>query len=618
MPEPIKKLFLISADVTAINKLIIKLSPNGDLYWVYFGKNINLCQKIQDNLGNDIKRISIGDMIQETADKSREQYIDYIGQLFSNSPSPIWYLTSLSEKNPFVSNFFLNYCYIEVCKKILLNYPERIVIIICENDALKESLIVNLSKEPQIIFEIIESSQFRKATQNIWKNILTGKWKINFCYRNIARILLAKCIGLIKGHSLKERGKSKNILMHSWTDKRCFPKRGVFKNVYFGDLGGSIEKKYPNVIYLSDVLPSEWFFSVFIKLIPTEKKVYLLEEFLSVSDVFRSLFFVSRNYPKLISIPTFNNLNVSSIILDEIKQDRRNIRINKAFLNSLICKRVCNSCNVGIFIFPFENHIWEKILCEGFRKYCPNVKSIGYAVPFINRMYTCYSISRMEKNRSPEPDFLFVSGEQGKLFLTKSGFESNKIFVGGAIRYPHFGRFTKTQKKNGKMVLIALSGEIGASIELAKKAILAFYRDSKIQIILKCHPLIPFKEISHYLPELPETFSISNESIDTLLDKVNLVLYTESTVCIEAVERGIPIIHIKSDHSIDINIFDGFDSVISCSEPDDILRYSRDILDGTYNLPSNDQIRTLFSPIDIEQIDTIIDNCLIRKKPKNI
>ncbi len=610
MPEPIKKIFLISADIHAINKLIIKLSPNGNYYWVYFGKNINLCQRIQDNLGNDIKRIFIGDMIQEIASNTREQYIDYIGQLFSNSTSPIWDLTSLSEKSPFSSNFLLNYCYIEVCKKILLNYVDGEIIIICENDALRESLLVNVSKEPRVIFKIIESSQFRKTTQKIWKYFLTVKWKIDFCYRNIARILLAKCFGLIKGHSLNDKGKSKYILIHSWTDKRCFPKKGVFKNVYFGDVGVYLEKKYPNVIYLSDVLPSEWFFSVFIKLIPVKKNVYLLEEFLSLSDVFRSFFFVLRNYPKLFSIPNFNNVDVSSIVLDEIKQDLLRIRSEKAFLNSLICKRVCNFCNVGIFFFSFENHIWEKIMCKGFRKYCPDAKSIGYAVPFINRMYTVYSLSRLEKNRSTLPDFLFVSGEQGKSILTKSGFDSNKIFVGGAIRYPHFGRFIKTRNKEGKIVLIALSGDISASIELAKKAIIAFSRDSDIKIIIKCHPTVPFKEISYYLPKLPENCSISEEAIDILLNKVNLVLYTESTVCIEAVERGIPVIHVKSDHSIDINIFDGIDSVISCSEPDDILRYSRDILEGTYNLPSEDLIRTIFSPTDVELIDSIINNCL--------
>jgi surface carbohydrate biosynthesis protein (TIGR04326 family) len=218
-------------------------------------------------------------------------------------------------------------------------------------------------------------------------------------------------------------------------------------------------------------------------------------------------------------------------------------------------------------------------------------------------MYTCYSLSHLEKDSMPRPDRIIVSGELGKITLENSGFADTDIRIGGAIRYPHINqRISSVQPKkplNKKKVLIALSGGLDESLELISKVVKSL-DGLEVDIIVKCHPVLPYIQISRYIGEFSEKLIVSDESIDSLLADTDLVFYTETTVSVEALAQGIPIIHVKSDCRIDMNIFEDLPSVPSDSDSISLQKAAMNALAVSRPIISEENqrfIKCLFSPV---------------------
>ncbi|OPY36123.1 MAG: hypothetical protein A4E35_02165 [Methanoregula sp. PtaU1.Bin051] len=598
-----RTIFLVSATEPAIDRLGKTCRPDKVCSWVYLGVSVAGSRKIERELGNKFHRLFIGDLLQKKAQAAREDYIDYTARLLSSTGSPIWFLSSLSERNPFVTRFLLHYSYLEVGKELASQSGCEDLVLFCEADSVLDTLAHILSQDTDRVVVIshgtglFTSQLYRKAVKTIKKG-----W---FFTRFALRIAGARLFRLLKGPITQHGITDRYVILHSWTDSRAFPAPGRFANPYFGEIGPALEKEWPAFIYLADILPSYWYPRAMFHLLKAKRNICLMEEFISLNDLFRALSTAAAEYPVPTDIPLFRNLDVSGIVLDEIERDRSDTRVEQTILNSCIARRLCRQYPVGLFIYAFEHHTWEKMFCSAIKEGKFPTALAAYAIVFVNRMYTCYSLSSYEKATAPLPDVIFVSGEQGKSMLASSGFDDNLIRVGGAVRYPNFLSGTVTQRNRsaraGK-ILLALSGEINTSLELVLKAMEAFTPLSGTQITIKCHPTIPYSVLSRYLPPLPEGFSVTDRSIAQLLPESDLVLYTESTVCVEAVAAGVPVLHVRSDHSIDINIFEDDPSVPSCADPADIRKRSEIILQGGQVLPSSDLVKQLFLPADTEAI----------------
>ncbi len=619
MPDPLKRnVFVLTNAKSAINHLKNTSNPKLKYSWVYLGKSVTESKKIQQQIGNNFQRLFTGDLLQEAAQSARQDYIDYTGLLLSSVKSPIWFLSSLSERNPFVSRFLVHYSYIEAVRTLIVRNPGDDLVIICESEAVFQSLIKALSESKAAglveVISIDAGTISRRCSRLLWR-IVRKCW---FLLRFTLRIICARFFRVIKGPLTSPALQSERIIaLHCWTDSRSFPATGKYVNNYFGTIGETLEQKWPAFLYVSDVLPSYWYPRAVFRLLKTKQNVCLVEEFISIRDLFNALFISSHQYPVLSNIPPFLGVDVSALVNDEIEQDRSDTRVEQTYLYSCTGRGLCRVFDVGLFLYAFEHHTWEKMFCEGIKKSSSTTTLAGYAIVFVNPMYTCYSLSEYERSE-PLPDIIFVSGEQGRSMLIESGFDKNLIRIGGAIRYPDFLLQAKKQDHAlGKRIVLALSGELNSSLELVYKALDAYSSSPGVDVIIKCHPTVPYSALSRHLPRLPAHFSVADTPISQLLPESCLVLYTESTVCVEAVALGVPVIHVRSDHSIDINIFEHDPAVPSCADPQEIREQSEIFLNGRHILPSQDTVKGLFMPVDRDAIiQALID--LVDKKKKEI
>jgi len=112
-------------------------------------------------------------------------------------------------------------------------------------------------------------------------------------------------------------------------------------------------------------------------------------------------------------------------------------------------------------------------------------------------------------------------------------------------------------KGDKPVILVTPSIERSEAVALIWKIFKAFGHRGEYKVVIKCHPAMPFEKISGYLNvKLPKHFIISDTPVAELLKKSNVLLYTDSTTCVEAIAVGVPPVHVESDLSVDLDKLD--------------------------------------------------------------
>jgi hypothetical protein len=288
-----QKVHVVTGYPDAIKKCLQDIPQDIPCSWIYLGKNVTKCAHVEKILGNRIQRIGISDTLQKYARMYRQEYIDYIGKLSKECDNPLWPLTTLAEKNPFVSEFFLSFCYVKTVLNFIQERPENIIIV-CETRGVFDALRDNLPSRTEGKIRFLDPVTAR-LKDHVLMSIIRSRNKLVFFTRYLLRIFLARVFSWIKGHSAPAGTMEPAVVMHSWADSRSFNKKHDYLEIYLGNLGSDIEKDTPNFLYLVHVLPTLWYGRALLSLMSVNKRIYLVEEFLTAGDLIRSYVHISHH-----------------------------------------------------------------------------------------------------------------------------------------------------------------------------------------------------------------------------------------------------------------------------------------------------------------------------------
>jgi hypothetical protein len=605
---PMKKrnVVIIYANKSAILQYFKQLNGRARQEWMYLGKNVSLFLDIEKNTKENFKRIEISESLQKIAKRSRKSYIDYIGLLCPCNQDLTWWLTSISEKNPRISDFFLNTCYLQVVIDHLTHSQDGLIII-CESRGLIDALIKNLKNCDEFTVEVYDplNNQIQDYMKTITKSLLTFGYFL-FCWN--MRCILAH---IYRIKYSKKRSDTTNVgvsIIHSWVDARSFSTSDSYNEVYLGMLAEKLRGPGHVVYYLTDVLPTIFYPTALKKMSSLKEDFLLMEEFLHPFDIIKAAVIGRFKLPAVSHIPRYLGFNVAGIVTEDLKRDNLDMRAAQNYLSYPIGKKLGSRYCLKSFIYSFENLMWEKMFCKIIHEVSPKTEIIGYAHSVVDPMYTFYSISEYEKPYEPLPDRIVVNGLHAKKTLAESGFSADMIFVGGALRYPDIRKSVERHNVDGlNTIVIATSAGIQETLEIIEKSIKSFGNKEGICCIIKIHPTIPVKSLK-ILSALPSNFSVSNEPANTLFASTDLLIYTSSAISVEAMSMGIKILHVKSDFIIDMNIFDGYDQVRSASSSHDLYAIASAIL-NTPPIPKESRdaiVNEFFAPVDQEIVNLFI------------
>jgi hypothetical protein len=601
-----RTIILVNGNFNTIKKMCSTHKEYLAFSWRFLSRDALLYMKLRDFFHNDDIFVPTGDTLQQIARQHRQEYIDFIGTMSHHNNPLSWWLTSVSEKNPFISQVFLNFCYLKVIERNLDSY--RDMVIICDSRPLMYSIRDTFSDHKDCSIQIIDS-RIGQITERISGFISGMEKKTFYAIRFICRIVIAKLYASYKGHKNVD-ALNPTIAIDTWTDARSFLENSTYRDVYFGELGRRVKERDPHSFYISNVLPTVLYPRAVSKISQCNEKIYLFEEFLTIADVFRTIIHVFSQIPRNVHISKLCDMDISPLIHDELSNDRyRSSRSENALLYYYAGQRMAMGGKIKTLIYPFENHMWEKMLCQGIRKSGSGIKLVGYAHTIVCPMYLFYSLSDSEQAIASLPDMIMVNGRRSMDILRDSGFSHTTIIISGAFRYEHVIKKEKSSplKQSHKTILVVPTAGFNETIELLDKVVQTFKDSDDITINIKLHPTLPITRILPVFPHLPNNFRFCDSRVEQLLDTADLVLYTESAVSIEALSRHIPILHIKSELRIDMNLLEGIDWIGSVSRHEDILSYSRVLLDykGESGEKFDDLVSGFFSPVN-ENIEAIL------------
>lgn len=610
------------------NKCVLNVitSFKGEKFsWVYLGKNVARFNEISHLIGDKGSHKDVAEQLQKTAFSIREDYIDYIGNLSLKKSSLKWWAGSLSEKNPFISKTFQNACNLKVALSLIESEKNSDLVFFIESRFLRLSLQDIIEKTDLVHFKHIEPifSGISSDLKDRYEYFLKHGW---FFVNNVARILFVKLwymIGKLDGFVNADDNNSeiskKMFLIHTWIDNRSFKEEANLNDAYFGKLKDVMKDMGKNVVIVPNVLHTIPYREAILKLTQCSENILIPAMFLNIGDVLIE-FISDIKKPSFENYPYFMNVDVSRLIYEDIVFDWKDIRVNS---NLLAFHFINNLKNRGFeieqFTYPYENHTWEKVYCCALRKFYPSTHILGYQHAAISQMYLNYFISSSEFDVIPSPDIILTNGKHTSKILTDAGYNPSKIKVGGAIRYEYLTRLLDQGGNGGNSkhidmgkyrVLVTTSIDKNESSELIMKSINAYSGSDIYNIIIKCHPLMPFSSVANILSidKLPGNFEVSESPISTLVNECNILLYTSSTTCIEGLAAGIPILHIGSSFMIDRDVLDSLPNVRTSVKTEEDMRVKVKELIGKYQTLSSEEkdkirvtVQTIFGHSD-EQV----------------
>lgn len=334
-----RTIILVPADQKKVRNFYLDHPDYRSFSWVYLSKNALLFTTLRKTLPQEIRFIDTCDMLQDTALHYRQDYIDFIGSLSVQNNSTLWWVTSVSEKNPFISTVFLNFCYLKIVEHLIDSTNN--LVIICDSYSFIDAVKDTFASRPHLTITIVDNrtGEIVKKSSRFFAGILKKGY---FAVRFISRICMAKCFAIIKGHEKPGNDQNK-IALQSWTDARSFSSDGKYHDTYFGDMSTSIQESYPDFFTISYVLPTIFYPKAVWNLARCTERILLFEEFLSVFDVFRSLFTILVKMPAINGIPLLANIDLSSVIREEIYSDRfESSRSETSLLHYYAGRRLAN------------------------------------------------------------------------------------------------------------------------------------------------------------------------------------------------------------------------------------------------------------------------------------
>jgi hypothetical protein len=523
-----------------------------------------------------------------------------------------WIVGSIASRNKYQSQLFYRCCQLILIQKILEREEDLSEVIL--NDRPMARL---LKKEFKGRVKVICSENFKSRV-----------WRI---FRPFRQFLIAFFFLILRylGRSSKGKIANKNrplilvdtfVLNNKAGDEGSITD-GKYKDRYYpGLLDNLTAEQKENVFFLPTIVGFTNPISIFRKIRSAEFPFLLHDDYLNFSDYLFAVVHPFKAINLEINNSVFSGVDMRSVIEQE---KRRNCSDFISILGLLYYRFPLrlkeNGIKVSVFIEWYENQVMDRGMIVGFHKYMPTTTILGYQGYIISKGLHLYTQPNdSEYNGGAVPDFVCVTGK-GLVKNIHEFCQRVKVEVAPGFRFKKLWQDRK-QFPNYDFYTILIGLPIGLS---DCKEILELFTfdneflfDENLKILIKPHPTWSPDVIKSLLPQGSlDRFSFILGDFHVALEKVNLVVSNASSVALEALAKGTPVIIISPSTGILQNpipeeISTDFWSV--CSTTQEIksqikIFKEKELSGGSDFIKFGDQIRAdFFEPVTYEGVQKFI------------
>lgn len=347
-----------------------------------------------------------------------------------------------------------------------------------------------------------------------------------------------------------------SIILKSFHYKNNLQKN--YTDPFWETLFSNISKDDRNKILLVSEPMSCWKLS----LAKTNVKNYCIPQyFLSVFEPFKILIFLFSNLHKLKTKDLlFEDEQLDGLVDNILKKSILTQSTFLALLNVQIYKNISKRFNAEKFILPYEGLCWETASILGFRQSSPEALITGKQHAVISTA----AINNFPINSQymPLPDIIESTGTIPLKVMLKFN-ENNKInFRKGAAYRFNFNSLNKNKKKQfNKTILLGLEG-VSNCRELVEYALNQVKLKKDWTLIIRPHPILPFSKLLHSLNENPLNYKnvilSEGNSLEYDFNRSGYMLYWGTTVALDCIGYGIPLLHYKYKDTLSFDPLESF------------------------------------------------------------
>ena len=566
--------------------------------WLYLGEDTSWRVRAEATLPPGIRRVSMAGLLDQVSRDLRQPYIDLIGSLSVLNNGFAWWASEIAAKNPY-SFLFSRICLLAGARRLVEEGRALPGCMVCSTPALVRG-VRDLLDQRQVTCEILHAplpglraSLPDRATLRSWMDrfpILPAAGALSPLYRQYLDTRLEYRRQVLGEHGMQEASPSfsgkDTVLFLTWIDGRNFTPDGGYRDPNFGPLPGYMTKKGYSVAYLGRVLPTLTFRAAVEHLEGIGDRIYLPEMFLTPRDAASCRGMAADFAPTIPYDIALDGIPVGALLREQVAENRR-VHAGTLLYRPLLRRMAETGIAPARIVHTCEGHSWEAALAWAVREYLPGTGITGYDNLTFSRMVTSMYPAAGEFGIRPLPDRIVTNGPFSCRVLRREGWPAERVAAGCGLRHGYLwgqGRGTVRVPPAGDptavRILVATAIGLGDSVELIAKAAEAFGGVPGYQVTLKCHPLVSIADVKGIMgPTLSkENLRFSQDSMDALLPATDLLLYTYTTVCFEALRYGVVPVCVLSENFLNLDKLDGAPHLrYVATDADDLRRIAEEI-----------------------------------------
>jgi hypothetical protein len=232
-------------------------------------------------------------------------------------------------------------------------------------------------------------------------------------------------------------------------------------------------------------------------------------------------------------------------------------------------------------IYPYENKALEKMLLLAAREACKECRIVGYQHTSITRRHATLLFAEREAAVTPLPERIVTVGEVTRRYLERHGRYPAGIFVTGCALRQQRGPLLERRAAAGRLrLLLALSSsrrELTEAVAACRRALDA---DAGLEFGIRTHPEFPVALLPGELRDWVERHArnFSGSALASNLEWCDAVVYVSSTVALEALGRGRPVINLAISDALDPDpVLDPVEFHWAANTPEALVAAAREI-----------------------------------------
>ena len=256
------------------------------------------------------------------------------------------------------------------------------------------------------------------------------------------------------------------------------------------------------------------------------EKFILIQNYITFMDLIYSFGYLFRKNLLIKKNYKFRNLEISELLKEELNNlDNLNATII-GIQNFLLIKKLKDlNFRINKFINWFENSNVDKGFNFGFKKFLPNVRTIGYQGFFVEKEWMYLDPSNAEYMCGVIPKKIVCINS--KLIKSRKEYcKKLKVFKGINIRFQNNYNCNYKAKYNDS-ILVVLNIDKSNSEMIIKEVIKSKFCILGKKIFIKEHPLLKLDKFYH--SKLPNNIKIIHGDYASIIKKFKVVISSGST-----------------------------------------------------------------------------------------